>query len=186
VIRGAFRWTIAVTVTIAAFAAVTWICGALVLTIHDASVKWGIAGGLGVAVAALAALWGHSYATGESPHAEPQTESEPGGAAGPNSTATPDGGGTIRNTIRGGNFWQTVIQGRDFGSVAVSKRESGAQPPRPGSPSAPGNGGTRNTINHGIFHGPVIQGRDFGIVDLNDPAPYSNPPFSRGEESGRE
>lgn len=65
-----FSWLIAALVTSGAFAMATWICGALVLPglLKDSGVRWGLAGALGVAVAALAALWGHSYAT--TPHGE--------------------------------------------------------------------------------------------------------------------
>ena len=63
------RWLAAALVTVASFAAVVWICGALILPsfMKDASIRWGVAGALGVAMAALAALWGHSFATGGQP-----------------------------------------------------------------------------------------------------------------------
>ena len=59
------RWLVAVMVTVAAFAMTTWICGALILPVvmRDPGVRWGVAGACGVAVAALAALWGHSFAS---------------------------------------------------------------------------------------------------------------------------
>jgi hypothetical protein len=59
------RWWVAALVTVAAFSLSTWICGALVLPpmMKNPAVRWGVAAGLGVAMAALAALWGHSYAT---------------------------------------------------------------------------------------------------------------------------
>jgi hypothetical protein len=62
------RWWVAGLVTMLTFTVCAWICGALILptVINDPNVRWGLAGGLGVAVAALAALWGHSFATAQS------------------------------------------------------------------------------------------------------------------------
>jgi hypothetical protein len=63
------RWWVAALVTVTTFSLSTWICGALVLpaVMKDPAVRWGVAAGLGVAMAALAALWGHSYATTHPP-----------------------------------------------------------------------------------------------------------------------
>lgn len=129
--RPALRWSVAVLVTIAAFAAATWICGAFVLTMHDSAVRWGIAGGAGVAVAALAALWGHSYAAAESPHPAPEQ-------AHPAPTDT----STISNKIRGRTFYGPVIQGRDFGTVNLAAPGTGepAQTPPSASDDQPAEG----------------------------------------------
>src|SRR5690242_7275432 len=115
---------VAALVTIVAFAAATWICGALVLPalkMHDTAAVWGVAGGLGVAVAALAALWGHSYATAEPRQAQP--EPAPGSPAatnpGPASPASSGGTGETHNEIGGGTFQQPVVQGRDFGTLTT-------------------------------------------------------------------
>lgn len=73
------RWLVAVMVTVAAFAMTTWICGALILPVvmRDPGVRWGVAGACGVAVAALAALWGHSFASaGRSEDPFPRMSSE--------------------------------------------------------------------------------------------------------------
>lgn len=61
------RWIVAGLVTILAFGFVTWITGALALerVMRSDADRWVVAAGLGVAVAALAALWGHSWATRE-------------------------------------------------------------------------------------------------------------------------
>lgn len=184
--RLALRWTVAAFVTIAAFAAATWICGALVLPalkMHDAAVRWGVAGGLGVAVAALAALWGHSYAT---------TEPQPGGAppAHPAPTTSSSGGAT-RNTIRGGTFQKPVIQGRDVTAINTTGPQPASPPPQPhqaapSTPTASGSGDTHSTINGGLFHGPVIQGRDFGTVNLNNPTPHTDPPVPTDDQPGKE
>ena len=60
------RWAVAALVTLAAVAVPTWLCGAVVLPplLKDGAIRWGLAGVVGLALAALAALWGHSYATG--------------------------------------------------------------------------------------------------------------------------
>jgi hypothetical protein len=52
----------------AAFAVVAWVAGAFVLPLFMSSGadRWVVAAGLGVAVAALAALWGQSWASTES------------------------------------------------------------------------------------------------------------------------
>ncbi len=61
------RWFVAVVVTVAAFVVGTWVAGAIVLPhlVADHADRWVIAVGCGVAVAALAAMWGYRYATAE-------------------------------------------------------------------------------------------------------------------------
>jgi hypothetical protein len=58
------RWCVAVLVTVAAFGVAAWVSGALLLpaVMRSGADRWVVAAGLGVAVAALAALWGHSWA----------------------------------------------------------------------------------------------------------------------------
>jgi hypothetical protein len=94
-------------------------------------VRWGIAGGLGVAVAALAALWGHSYATSE--HAQPAAEE---------SHAAPADTGRTGNMISGGTFHGPVIQGRDIGTLNLTGPATAghaqAPPPAAGNPPAEG------------------------------------------------
>lgn len=121
--RPTLRWAVAVVVTIAAFAAATWICGAFVLP-RDGGVRWGIAGGLGVAVAALAALWGHSYATSEHKQEQPAAETV---------QAAPADTGRTSNKISGGIFHGPVIQGRDIGTLDLngSATAQHAQTPPP-------------------------------------------------------
>jgi hypothetical protein len=126
--RPTLRWAAAVLVTIAAFAAATWICGAFVLPMRDGVVRWGIAGALGVAVAALAALWGHSYATAE--HQEPAVEE---------AHAAPADAGRTSNKISGGTFHGLVIQGRDIGTIDLTGPATGrpAQTPPSATDSTP-------------------------------------------------
>src|SRR5215469_5221183 len=59
------RWFVATLVTVAAFSMATWACGILILLTltRDPGVRWSISGGVGVAVSALAALWGHGFAS---------------------------------------------------------------------------------------------------------------------------
>ena len=66
----AARWLVAVGVMVAAFGVSLWVCGALLLPLwlKSGADRWVVAAGLGVAVAALAALWGASWA-GEQPEA---------------------------------------------------------------------------------------------------------------------
>lgn len=63
----AFRWCIAGLVTTAAFAVTTWLAGSFVLAtvLKSRPDRWVVAVGAGAAVAALAGLWGHSWATQE-------------------------------------------------------------------------------------------------------------------------
>ena len=51
--------------TIVVFGVSTWVCGALLLphVVSSPGIRWAVAPGCGVAIAALAALWGHSFAT---------------------------------------------------------------------------------------------------------------------------
>ena len=123
------RWLVASLVTITAFAMATLICGALILptVMKDPGVRWGVAGALGVAVAALAALWGHSFATAERSTDAAHTTS----ATAPTTTITRPG--TTSNKISGGTFHQPVIQARDIyrpaidGSIPPQTSDSGQQ-----------------------------------------------------------
>lgn len=110
------RWLVASLVTVAVFAVLTAICGALVLptVMKDPGSRWGVAGGLGVAVAALAALWGHSFATAE------RSASPAHRALTAESTNTETGPGATSNNISGGTFHQSVIQGRDISGPVVN------------------------------------------------------------------
>jgi hypothetical protein len=64
------RWLVAVVVTVAAFGVSLWACGALLLPLwlKSGADRWVVAAGLGVAVAALAALGCASWAGGHSEH----------------------------------------------------------------------------------------------------------------------
>jgi hypothetical protein len=73
------RWLVAVVVTVAAFGVCLWVCGALVLPLwlKSGSDRWVVAAGLGVAVAALAALGCASWA-GRSEDSSSDSSSGPG------------------------------------------------------------------------------------------------------------
>ncbi len=62
------RWLVAVVVTVTAFGVSLWVCGVLLLPLwlKSGADRWAVAAGLGVAVAALAALAFASWAGGQS------------------------------------------------------------------------------------------------------------------------
>lgn len=64
--RGA-KWWLALLITAASFGIAVWVAGAFVLPplMRSAADRWVVAAGLGVAVAAFAALWGQWWATRE-------------------------------------------------------------------------------------------------------------------------
>lgn len=121
--RPTLRWAVAVVVTIAAFAMATWVCGTFVLPMRDGGVRWGIAGGLGVAVAALAALWGHSYATAE--HEQAEAEKAPPAAAVKNPSSF---------TISGGTFHGPVSQAHNVGTIHLTSQGT-SNPPSTTTPA---------------------------------------------------
>ena len=105
------KWLVAIVATIAAFGAASWICGELILpaVMKNSGIRWGLAGALGVAVAALAAMWGLSFAaTGRSSGIAPSDDS------GAPAEIAKAGSGDTRNKISGGTFHGPVIQGRDM------------------------------------------------------------------------
>jgi hypothetical protein len=127
--KPANRWLVAVLSTVAAFVAGTWICGAVVLSgvMKDSATRWGIAGAFGVAVAALAALWGHSFATSEQVTSGTPEDNREASAK----DALTGSEGT-HNEISGGNFHGMVIQGRD-----ISPSISSSNLPQTGSQNEP-------------------------------------------------
>ena len=68
----AAKWLVAIVVTVAAFGLSLWVCGALLLPLwlKSEADRWVVAAGLGVAVAALAALGCASWA-GQSEDSSP-------------------------------------------------------------------------------------------------------------------
>jgi hypothetical protein len=135
--RPGLRWLVAIVVTVAAFALATWISGAFVLPLFmkDGGARWVVATALGVAVAALAALWGHWFAT-EAGTATAGPDGQP--------SAAPHGStkrsGRTSNKITGGDFRGPVIQGRDISGPAT-----GGQIPPPGRNSGTRDSGTRDS-----------------------------------------
>jgi hypothetical protein len=99
-------------VTIAVFVVGTWVGGAVVLPhlMRSSDARWAVAASFGVAVAALAALWGHWFATRESSVANPAGK-----------TTTASGSGSI------------AAGGHISGTVSTGSRK--VIPPRPAVPS---------------------------------------------------
>lgn len=122
------RWSVAGLVAVAVCAAVTWTSGAFILPqiMTDLAARWAVASALGLAAAALAALWGQSFATND-------VVSE--GSQGATSMSAATGSGRTHNKISGGRFHGTVIQGRDFSGPV-----SGSSLPSPDSGSGSGSG----------------------------------------------
>jgi hypothetical protein len=67
------RWLAAVVVMVAAFGVSLWVCGALLLPLwlKSGADRWAVAAALGAAVAGLAAMWGTSWAGGQSENSSP-------------------------------------------------------------------------------------------------------------------
>lgn len=128
------RWCGAVAVTILAFAAATWVAGALVLphVVHSPDIRWLVAAGLGVAVAALAALGGHSFVTRD-------RSAAPAGR-----TVTASGAGSI--AVGGGISGTASTGGRPASSRRPPGGDAGIRPAAdPGTVTASG----RNSIAAG-------------------------------------
>jgi hypothetical protein len=126
------RWTVGAFVVMAAFALVTWLCGALILVhaIRDPGIRWGVAAVAGGALAGFLALWGQSFATKEL-HADP-TGHDDLGKAGRDKTAGSAAGaaagtGDVSPVFNGGNFYDQVIVARDISDRAAVR----PTPPRP-------------------------------------------------------
>lgn len=129
--RPGFKWWVAGLVTVAVFAAVTWLFADVLapLWVHDdrnQQLGWGF--GAGTAAAALAALWGKSYA----------------GAG----RGTAQGGQVVEGSAVGGG----IAQVSGAGSVKITRRDvppvpqqaSPAQPAgTPPAAEAPDGGGQR-------------------------------------------
>jgi hypothetical protein len=98
---GMARWSVAVLVTAAAFGIAAWVSGAFLLpaVMRSGADRWVLAAGLGVAVAALAALWGHSWAQAGRRNIAGRGEQSAGSAAAASSAA---GGG--RSITAGGDI----------------------------------------------------------------------------------
>jgi hypothetical protein len=126
------RWLVASLVTIATFATGTWVSSALILSafMKDSAIRWGVAGGFGVTVSALAALWGHSFASADQP-AELAPRCDQGAGAKTMTTRS----GSTHNEISGGTFHGQVIQSRDF---SQQTSVSGTAPPQAPDPKTKG------------------------------------------------
>lgn len=112
------RWLVAALVTAAAFAVPAWLCGAVLLPLAmtDGAARWGIATAAGLALAALAALWGQSFAS-----AAPRSGDDPAAAG-------TDRSGDTRNAISGGSVGP-VVQARDISGPVVLGGDDTRRPP---------------------------------------------------------
>jgi hypothetical protein len=124
-VQRSVRWAAAVWVTVAAFAVPTWLCGAIVLPsmLKDPAIRWGVASALGAALAALAAAWGHSFAT------RTQDESRPPAPSGISVQATGERSVAISGNPTGG------ISTGDTGAPRTPASPTARQEPTP--PAAP-------------------------------------------------
>lgn len=153
------RWTVAAAVTLTSFAAVTWICGALLLApwLKDPASRWGLAGAAGVALAALAALWGKGFAT------------RTGEATGP---GTPDG-----VVVQATGARAVAVHGNPTGAIstgdtaapgtpagATSGRQSSPPPAASATPSVPGQGRVAASGERSI----AINGNPQGAISTGD------------------
>ncbi|MFB6578105.1 hypothetical protein ACFCYC_11820 [Streptomyces sp. NPDC056402] len=114
-----WRWFTAAGVTVLAFATPSVVCGLWVLpsVIQDPGTRWAVASALGAAVAALAVLWGQSF------------------AASPTTTAAPPPPATV---IASGNR-AVAVEGDMEGNITTGNRGGPAMPPTGGQPpAAPG------------------------------------------------
>ncbi|MFF4448282.1 hypothetical protein [Streptomyces sp. NPDC001502] len=117
--RRSWRWFTAAVVTVVAFAVPTVVCGVWVLpsVIQDPGTRWAVASALGAAVAALAVLWGQSF------------------AASPTTTAAPPPPATV--IASGGRA--VAIEGDVEGNITTGNRGGRAVPPVAGqTPAVPG------------------------------------------------
>lgn len=148
------RWGLAIVVTVAAFVVPTLVCGVWVLVpvLQDSGTRWGVASGLGVAVAALAALWGHGFATGNARKSELRAVAPGVGVQALGDRAVAVGGG-----VRGGVFTGdgTSAQGADGPAAARRRGGSEAQPLVPGVVVA---SGERSVAIGGSVQGDVSSG----------------------------
>lgn len=111
---GLARGSVAVLVTVAAFGIAAWISGAFLLPsiMKSGADRWVLAAGLGVAVAALAALWGHSWARREGETSPGRGEQSARSA----SLAGPAAGGE-RSVTAGGDITGIASTGDDATNI---------------------------------------------------------------------
>ncbi len=114
---GMARWSVAVLVTAAAFGVVAWISGAFLLpaVMKSGADRWVLAAGLGVAVAALATLWGHSWTRREGEASSGRGEQSAGSAA---AASHPAGG--ERSITAGGDLTGIASTGDDATNIQQS------------------------------------------------------------------
>ncbi|GEB60107.1 hypothetical protein GCM10017674_75900 [Streptomyces gardneri] len=140
--------------TVSSFAAVTSLCGALVLPpmMEDAAIRWGLASAMGAALAALAAAWGHGFAT-----RTPQTPGE----APLGRSAHAAGAGSV------------AVAGDNSGSIAtgdITPRAVPAQPPAqwPATPPPPAPPSSNSTVTASGERSIAVGGNSSGTLSTGD------------------
>jgi hypothetical protein len=145
------RWAVAALVTLAAVAVPTWLCGAVVLPplLKDGAIRWGLAGVVGVALAALAALWGHSYATG---------------------TEKKEGPVLPRLQVQATAQGAVAVGGNNPGTISTGTSTPPATPtqPAPGNPPAQPSASQANTVTASAERSVAIGGDNSGQVSTGD------------------
>ncbi|MEW2287512.1 hypothetical protein [Streptomyces sp. NPDC047841] len=144
-----WRWVTAAGVTVAAFAVPALVCGrwALVPVVADTATRWAVACALGTAVAALAVLWGQSFAAAAAPTPPTATVA----ASGNRAVAV---NGPVNGTITTGD--------RGTPAPAPGPRSASRQGPAP-TPTTPESvvaSGERSVALGGGFTGDIVTGDD--------------------------
>ncbi|MFI8951965.1 hypothetical protein ACIGO6_36400 [Streptomyces sp. NPDC053750] len=141
-------------VTVASFATVTSLCGALVLPLvmEDAALRWGLASAMGAALAALAAAWGHGFAT-RIPH---------------NPGQTPPGGTAQAQAPR-----SVAVAGDNSGSISTGDGTPGTLPPQPSdqpdaAPPHPSSPSSSSTVSASGERSIAIGGNSSGTLSTGD------------------
>lgn len=148
-------------VTAAAFVVPTVMCGVWLLPrwLKDAPTCWAVASGLGVALAALAALWGHGFATsGEAGQTAVETVAGSATASGGRAVAI---SGPVRGNISTGDTGPRTVTDDPHQDGAPAAPLSEQHEPLPDEESAPGSAtasGERAVAVNGQLEGDVSTG----------------------------
>lgn len=155
------RWMVAGAVTVGSLAAVTALCGAVVLPpmMEDDAIRWGLASSVGAALAALAAAWGYGFAT-----RAPQNP----GATPPDRSAHASGSRSV------------AVAGDSTGSISTGDSTPRALPPQPPAqppatpvPSSPPS--TNSTASASGERSVAIGGNSSGNLSTGDQTEATGP-----------
>ncbi|MFE7586431.1 hypothetical protein ACFU5Y_33245 [Streptomyces gardneri] len=131
------------------FAAVTSLCGALVLPpmMEDAAIRWGLASAMGAALAALAAAWGHGFATRPPQVPAPTPPGRSAHASAPRSAA-----------VAGDNSGSISTGDAPAPTPPTPAVPAAGQPPAPPAPGTASASGERSIAIGGNNSGPLSTG----------------------------